>query len=114
MDFKNCDEAKKAYTEGLKIALDAGREGDFKTNKKIMEGQVNPAFEYLKINNDLKILIPYLEQEEDINLKQAVAVALLPHYEEISVHVLEDISSRDLPNSFTASMVLKQWRKGIH
>ncbi len=112
--FKSIEDAKNTYIEGLKIAEKAGMQGDAKTNNNVIRNQVTPAFEYLKKEKELKILISYLDQDNDVNLKQSIAVALLPHYEEIAIKVLEEISNGNTSNSFTAKMVLKQWRKGLY
>lgn len=114
MNFENIKNAKNAYIEGHKIARKASIQGDFKTNNKVIKNQINPAFEYLKDQNELKILIELLEQDEDMDLKQAVAVALLPYYEDIAIDTLEDISNRKISNSFTAGIILKQWKNGLH
>ncbi len=114
MNFKNIDEAKNVYLEGNKIARKANIQGDVKTNNKIVKNQINPAFEYLKEQNALKVLIPFLEQDDDIDLKQSTAIILLPYYEEIAVNVLEDISNRNISNSFISKMVLEQWKEGSY
>jgi hypothetical protein len=113
MKFKNIEEAKNAYIEGLKTAQKAIEQGDSKTNNKIIRNQVTPAFDYLKNQNKLSILTPFLEQD-DIGIKQPIAVALLPFYEDISVNALEDIIKKEIPfRSFLAEMVLKKWRKEL-
>ncbi len=114
MKFKDIKQAKKAYLDGHKISRKALLQGDSKTNNNIVRNQMNPAFEYIKNKGELKILIELLEQNENIDLKQAIAVALLPHYEDIAINALEHISNMDISNSFTASMVLKQWKKGAY
>ncbi|MFC5047669.1 hypothetical protein ACFSTE_05955 [Aquimarina hainanensis] len=111
MNFQNIKEAVIAYIEGFKASKQASDKGDFKTNNSIMINQVNPAFDYLKGNNELIRLVKFLESEE-YDVKQSIAVALLPYYEEIAIAVLEDISKMNVPlNSFKAKIVLKKWRE---
>jgi hypothetical protein len=114
MKFDNIEEAKKAYLKGHEIVKKASKHGDVKTNNRVIKNQVTPAFEYLKEHNALKVLIESLEQDDDIDLKQSIAVAFLPYYEEIAINALENIIKKDIPNSFTAKMVLKQWKKGLY
>jgi hypothetical protein len=114
MKFKNLEEAKNAYLNGNKLAKKASKQANFKSNNKVIRNQVIPAFNYLKSQNELKILIPYLEQNDDTELKQLIAVALLPYYEDIAVKVLEDIFNSNVSSSFIAGMVLEQWKKGTY
>lgn len=70
MKFKSIEEAKKACLEGHKIVKKASEQGDVKTNNRIIKNQINPAFDYLKEHDALKVLIRFLEQDNDIHLKQ--------------------------------------------
>ncbi len=111
MKIVSVENAILNYLEGCKKAKEASEQFDFKTNDIIIKNQINPAFEYLKEKNKLDSLIQFLRQDKDIDLKQSTAVALLPYFEKDAVEALEKIIGLNIANnSFTAKMVLEQWR----
>ncbi len=110
MNFKNLEEAKDTIYEGHKKCHDAMEVGDVKTNNQIISKKVNPAFEYLKNNNGLRLLIEFLKHD-DVGLRLATARSLLPYYEDISIDVLNDIIKKEIPKkSWKAEIILKEWK----
>ncbi len=80
-----------------------------KKSDRIILNKINPAYEYLKKENKMSSLVEFLKNKD---LRQAIAVVLLPYYEGISVNVLEEIEKENIPHkSFKASIVLREWKK---
>ncbi|MEW7279741.1 hypothetical protein ABW636_14200 [Aquimarina sp. 2201CG1-2-11] len=111
MNFKNVNDAKSVILEGYKMCEKAMKVGDVKTNNQIVKNKITPAYEYLKEKGALDSLIPLLK-DDDIGIRQKIAVALLPHYSDICINVLKDIVSMNDPKrSWKAKIVIREWEK---
>lgn len=107
--FKTVEAAKKTILDGHFECKKAMEIGDFKTNNRIILKRINPAFEYIKENDGLSSLIDFLTHDE-IDLRISTARSLLPYYEEIAKHALNDIVEKQIPHkNYIARIILDEW-----
>lgn len=69
------------------------------------------ALKFLKSQNKIDYLHGYLNHPS-IGVRLEAATYLLSSYEEDAVKVLEEIKNTEEFHSFTAEIVLKEWRSG--
>ena len=109
--FKNLDEAINTIIESSQQHSHAIETGDYKTANKNYE-LIQKAVIYLRQNDGIEKLTGLLTYN-DIGVKVVAASYLLKHVENQAVTVLEEIESKSIPHhSFTAELVLQEWRKG--
>ena len=109
-NMKSIEEAKDLYLQGLLLALNTMKTGDYKTNNKIINKQVRPAFQYIVNRNKTECLLNLLEHD-NLDLRIAVARELLPYQEEKAIYALSSIASSKVSGkSGIAEIVLKEWK----
>ncbi|WP_298545376.1 hypothetical protein [uncultured Aquimarina sp.] len=110
MDFRNIKEAKEAIIEYIELYSECSKRGDYKgANKNVKK--ILSTKDFIEENYGLETLKDLLDSDDD-KILVWIAKFLLPIYEEISIAVLEKVIASNIPDSsFSAEMIMKEWRK---
>lgn len=104
-------EVLQSFKSAAKLQAEATCEGNSTKGNLNYEIIVKSA-SYLKKNNQLLMLEPLLG-EEDIGIKLWASTYLLETIEHKALNVLNTIASANiLHHSFTAEMILEEWKTG--
>lgn len=110
MKIKDINQALKLFEDATRKQVEASRNGDYKTGNKNYH-IIMKAAEYLKNNNSLDCLKPYLNSE--ILAEQLWSSFLLLRVDEYNaIKVLETISLGNDIIAGIAETTLNEWRKG--
>ncbi len=114
LKFQSVGDTVKTIEESAIIRGDAIMNGDAKTGNKYLS-ILNKALVYLYEHDSLAALKPLLSHS-DFNVREYVAYALLPLFEEESKEVLSEIANGDPKiyeiQSLNAEMILIRWDVG--
>ena len=109
--LNSIQEAIEAIIESSQKHADASQTGDYKTANKNYD-LVDKAVLYLRENNGIEYLKELLNFD-NISVKVVAASYLLKNADKNALTILEEIASKSYPhNSYTASMVLQEWKNG--
>lgn len=93
--IKDISTALSLFEEAATKHAEATKEGDYETGNKNYD-KIVKAISYLKEQNSMDELLPYLNHEA-VGIRLAAATYLLPNHEKEEIEVLEEISkSSDL------------------